>query len=99
MRVQGALAFFGDKYGEQVRVVTVESFSKELCGGTHCQHYGDIGLFRIVSGDGVAAGVRRIEAQTVAGARAHEEAGNGHSGALDLLKVGQSELVPKHARS
>ncbi|MCX5725180.1 MAG: alanine--tRNA ligase, partial [Nitrospirae bacterium] len=65
---KGALAFFGDKSGEQVRVVTVESFSKELCGGTHCRQTGDIGLFRIESETGVAAGVRRIEAQTGRGA-------------------------------
>ncbi|HYR60980.1 MAG TPA: alanine--tRNA ligase [Nitrospiraceae bacterium] len=93
---KGALAFFGDKYGEQVRVVTVESFSKELCGGTHCQHTGDIGLFRIVSETGVAAGVRRIEAQTGSGALAHMKKLETDIRELsDLLKVGQSELVAK----
>jgi alanyl-tRNA synthetase len=93
---KGALAFFGDKYGEQVRVVTIESFSKELCGGTHCQHTGDIGLFRIVSETGVAAGVRRIEAQTGSGALAHMKKLETDIRELsDLLKVGQSELVAK----
>ena len=93
---KGALAFFGDKYGEQVRVVTVESFSKELCGGTHCRHTGDIGLFRIVSETGVAAGVRRIEAQTGSGALAHMKKLETDIRELsDLLKVGQSELVVK----
>ena len=93
---RGALAFFGDKYGEQVRVVTVESFSKELCGGTHCRHTGDIGLFRIVSETGVAAGVRRIEAQTGSGALAHMKKLETDIRELsDLLKVGQSELVVK----
>jgi len=93
---KGALAFFGDKYGEQVRVVTVESFSKELCGGTHCRHTGDIGLFRIVSETGVAAGVRRIEAQTGSGALAHmKKLETGIRELSDLLKVGQSELVAK----
>jgi len=93
---KGALAFFGDKYGEQVRVVTVESFSKELCGGTHCRHTGDIGLFRIVSETGVAAGVRRIEAQTGSGALAHMKKLEMDIRELsDLLKVGQSELVAK----
>jgi len=93
---KGALAFFGDKYGEQVRVVTVESFSKELCGGTHCRHTGDIGLFRIVSETGVAAGVRRIEAQTGSGALAHMKKLETDIRELsDLLKVGQSELVAK----
>ena len=93
---RGALAFFGDKYGEQVRVVTVESFSKELCGGTHCRHTGDIGLFRIVSETGVAAGVRRIEAQTGSGAFALMKKLEADIRELsDLLKVGQSELVSK----
>ena len=93
---KGALAFFGDKYGEQVRVVTVESFSKELCGGTHCRHTGDIGLFRIVSETGVAAGVRRIEAQTGSVALVHMKKLETDIRELsDLLKVGQSELVAK----
>src|SRR5262249_44888731 len=93
---KGALAFFGDKYGEQVRVVTVESFSKELCGGTHCQRTGDIGLFRIVSETGVAAGVRRLEAQTGSGALVHMKKLETDIRELsDLLKVGQSELITK----
>lgn len=93
---KGALAFFGDKYGEQVRVVTVESFSKELCGGTHCRQTGDIGLFRLVSETGVAAGVRRIEAQTGSGALAHMKQLDTDIRELsNLLKVGQSELVAK----
>jgi alanyl-tRNA synthetase len=93
---KGALAFFGDKYGEQVRVVTVESFSKELCGGTHCRHTGEIGLFRVVSETGVAAGVRRIEAQTGSGAFALMKKLEAEVRELsDLLKVGQSELANK----
>jgi alanyl-tRNA synthetase len=93
---KGALAFFGDKYGEQVRVVTVESFSKELCGGTHCGHTGEIGLFRIVSETGVAAGVRRLEAQTGSGAFAMMKKLEADVRELsELLKVGQSELLNK----
>jgi alanyl-tRNA synthetase len=93
---KGALAFFGDKYGEQVRVVSVESFSKELCGGTHCRQTGDIGLFRIVSEGGVAAGVRRIEAQTGSGAYAlMKQLDTDVRELSDLLKTGQSELVGK----
>ena len=93
---KGALAFFGDKYGEQVRVVSVESFSKELCGGTHCRQTGEIGLFRIVSETGVAAGVRRLEAQTGSGAYNQLKTLEGEVRQLsDLLKVGQSEIVAR----
>jgi alanyl-tRNA synthetase len=95
----GALAFFGDKYGDQVRVVSVDSFSKELCGGTHCRQTGEIGVFRLVSETGVAAGVRRIECVTGSGAFMQiKQLEHEVQELSELLKAAPSELVAKTKR-
>ncbi|MBI2836062.1 MAG: alanine--tRNA ligase [Acidobacteria bacterium] len=90
----GAMALFGEKYGDRVRVVSVPGFSTELCGGTHCRATGDIGVFVITQETGVAAGVRRIEALTGTGAVRHSQVRRAALGRLlDTLAAPEDEAV------
>ena len=92
----GAMALFGEKYGETVRVVEMGDFSKELCGGTHVKSTGTIGSFKILSESGVAAGVRRIEAVTVRNVTAYyEKLEEDLNAAAKTLKTNPANLVER----
>jgi alanyl-tRNA synthetase len=90
----GAMALFGEKYGDRVRVVSIPTFSKELCGGTHVSRTGDIGVCKVVYESSISAGVRRIEAIT--GERAierYQHANDALKRLADMMKVSEPELV------
>jgi alanyl-tRNA synthetase len=89
----GAMALFGEKYGDKVRVLRIGDFSTELCGGTHVRRAGDIGLFKIVGEAGIAAGVRRIEAVTGDGALARVADDEQRLGSVAELVKGDRETV------
>lgn len=98
-RESGAMALFGEKYDDRVRVLSMGDFSTELCGGTHTSRTGDIGLFRITSESGTAAGVRRIEAVTGEGAIAYLHAQSDLLGDIAQLLKGDSHNLGDKVRA
>ncbi|WP_193005936.1 alanine--tRNA ligase [Escherichia coli] len=98
-KAKGAMALFGEKYDERVRVLSMGDFSTELCGGTHASRTGDIGLFRIISESGTAAGVRRIEAVTGEGAIATVHADSDRLSEVAHLLKGDSNNLADKVRS
>ena len=93
---EGAMALFGEKYGDMVRMVSMGAISKELCGGTHVSRTGDIGMFKILSEGGIAAGVRRIEGVTGAGAVRYVRAMESELRQIaDKLKASRSDIVKR----
>ncbi|EGA8179996.1 alanine--tRNA ligase [Salmonella enterica] len=96
---KGAMALFGEKYDERVRVLSMGDFSTELCGGTHASRTGDIGLFRIISESGTAAGIRRIEAVTGEGAMATVHAQSDRLNDIAHLLKGDSQNLGDKVRA
>ncbi|ALB69627.1 alanine--tRNA ligase [Cronobacter muytjensii] len=98
-KAKGAMALFGEKYEDRVRVLSMGDFSTELCGGIHASRTGDIGLFRIVSESGTAAGVRRIEAVTGEGALSLVHAQNDRLNELSQLLKSDSQTLNDKVRA
>ncbi len=98
-KAKGAMALFGEKYDERVRVLSMGDFSTELCGGTHASRTGDIGLFRIISESGTAAGIRRIEAVTGEGAMATVHAQSDRLNDIAHLLKGDSQNLGDKVRA
>ncbi|ECG1714055.1 alanine--tRNA ligase [Salmonella enterica subsp. enterica] len=98
-RAKGAMALFGEKYDERVRVLSMGDFSTELCGGTHASRTGDIGLFRIISESGTAAGIRRIEAVTGEGAMVTVHAQSDRLNDIAHLLKGDSQNLGDKVRA
>ncbi|EAA4459797.1 alanine--tRNA ligase [Salmonella enterica subsp. enterica serovar Stanley] len=98
-KAKGAMALFGEKYDERVRVLSMGDFSTELCGGTHASRTGDIGLFRIISESGTAAGIRRIEAVTGEGAMATVYAQSDRLNDIAHLLKGDSQNLGDKVRA